>query len=107
MATPPLCIAYITTANRTEARLISCALLQEKLIACANIINASQSLYRWKGKLVESKESVIIAKTTNSHSKKIIARVKQLHSYDCPCIVFVPIVAANPEYAEWIQENVG
>lgn len=97
---------YITCKDKTEALSISRQLLEEKLIACANVLEGMTSLYRWEGKIVEDKESILIAKSTASQINKLCERVKDLHSYDIPCVVSLPILAGNPDYLRWIGEEV-
>ena len=96
---------YITTKNKAEAKKIAKVLLKERLCACANIFDKMSSMYWWKGKLEEANETVLIAKTTKNKFSKLSARVKQLHSYDCPCILQIPITDGNREYISWLQSN--
>ena len=96
---------YITVGGTEEAASIARVLLDARLIACANIIDGAKSLYRWEGKIAEEKEVVMIAKTREDFVGKVIDRVRQLHSYDCPCIVALPIVAGNPAFLDWIDEE--
>ena len=96
---------YITVGNAEEAASIARDLLDARLIACANIIDGAKSLYRWEGKIAEESEVVMIAKTREDLVGKVIDRVRELHSYDCPCIVALPIVAGNPAFLDWIDEE--
>ncbi len=98
-------LLYITVGSAEEAASIARDLLDDRLIACANIIDGAKSLYRWEGKIAEEKEAVMIAKTREDLVEKVIDRVRQLHSYDCPCIVAVAIVAGNPAFLDWIDEE--
>ena len=96
---------YITVADAKEARKIAAALVDERLVACANIIDRIYSVYRWKGKVEKGAESLLTAKTKQSLVKKAIARVKKLHSYECPCIVSFPIDKGNPDFLAWISHE--
>ena len=96
---------YVTCSNRAEARNIAHTLLGEKLIACGNITENVTSLYRWGGSLEESHETTLLVKTRADKSSEVIARIKQLHRYDCPCIVAWPIVDAYEPYLRWIDEQ--
>jgi len=96
---------YITAKDVKEARKIASQLLKERLIACANIIPRIESMYWWRGKLERHGESAIIAKSKASHAKKIIKRIKELHSYDVPCVVFWPIVEGNKDYLDWVRKE--
>ncbi len=96
---------YITVGSAGEAASIARDLLDDRLIACANIIDGATSLYRWEGKIADEKEAVMIAKTREDLVEKVIERVRELHSYDCPCIVALPIVSGNPAFLDWIDEE--
>ena len=97
-------IAYITAKSPEEARRIGEAVVRERIAACANIIPAIESIYWWKGKLQKDKETVLILKTKKSLSKKLIKRVKELHSYTVPCIDMIEIIDGNPDFFKWIEE---
>ncbi|MAG17861.1 MAG: divalent-cation tolerance protein CutA [Candidatus Diapherotrites archaeon] len=96
-------LLYITSSSKEEAEKISNTLLDEKLIACANIIE-SKSIYNWKGKRENSKEFIIFAKTSEEKINAAEKKVKELHSYEIPCIIKFPI-NANSEYSEWINSE--
>lgn len=95
---------YITAADGTEARKLGLTLVQEKLVACVNYFPI-HSIYRWKGSIEESGEVAVIAKTRRELVDRVIERVKQLHSYDVPCVVSWVIEQGNPDYLEWIKES--
>ena len=97
-------IAYITTKDKAQAKKIGETVVKEKLAACANIIPAIESIYWWKGKLEKEKEAVLILKTKKSLSKKLIKRVKELHSYTVPCIDMIEIIDGNPDCFKWVEE---
>jgi periplasmic divalent cation tolerance protein len=96
---------YITTSSPDEARLIGRALVDERLAACANIIPGMESVYRWKGQIQQDKETILIAKTNCDSLHALESRVKQLHSYDVPCIVGIPIEKGNQQYYDWLAEQ--
>ncbi len=96
---------YITTKNKKEAEKIGRVLVKEKLAACVNIIGNINSIYRWKGKVEEDKEVILIAKTKNNLLAELIKKVKALHSYKCPDIVALPIKGGSKDYLKWISEN--
>lgn len=100
-------VLYITAASQEEAISITHALLGERLIACANILPGATSIYRWQGQIEQAHEVVIIAKTADTLIEKITGRVKSLHSYSCPCIISLPIQDGNPEYLQWLKEQLG
>ncbi len=98
-------VLYITCSGDLEARTIGHKLLKERLVACVNILPPIQSLYWWNDEIQDDSETAFYAKTTTDKVEKVIARIKQLHSYDCPCIVSLPIEHGNPEYLEWITSQ--
>ncbi|MFH5831439.1 divalent-cation tolerance protein CutA [Halalkalibaculum sp. DA3122] len=97
-------LVYITTKDRDEARTIGRALVEEKLAACVNIIDGMESIYRWEGNIEEAKEAILIAKTPYHNVKPLTKRVKQLHSYECPCVVSLTLTEqeGNDEYLRWL-----
>ena len=96
---------YITCKNHSEAKKIGNALVKERLCACVNIFPEMNSIYWWKGKMEEANETVLVAKTTKSKFKKLSARAKELHSYECPCILQINITDGNKEYMNWLISN--
>lgn len=88
----------------SEAKNIAKELLKNKLIACANI-HESTSLFFWEGKLQETKEYVVMAKTIARLSAKLEEKIKALHSYDCPCIISFENATANKEFMQWCKRE--
>jgi periplasmic divalent cation tolerance protein len=99
-------LIYMTTADKAEARAIGKHLVQAKLAACVNILDHMNSMYVWKGEFQDDQETVMIAKTTEERVAALIAAVKERHSYECPCIVSLPISDGNPDFLAWIAEQV-
>jgi periplasmic divalent cation tolerance protein len=98
---------YMTTGTAEEARAIGKALVEEEFAACVNIVDGMQSIYRWEGQVCEAQEVVLIAKTRSDQVGPLIARVKELHTYECPCVLALPILEGNPAYLEWIINRGG
>jgi len=101
-----LCLVYMTAGSAEEARLIGEALVAEQLAACVNLIDGMTSIYRWEGEVRRETETVIIAKTTERLVLALTDRVKSLHSYECPCIVALPIDAGSVDFLDWISNQV-
>ncbi len=99
-------LVYITTADKTEARKIGMALVESRLAACANIIDRMNSIYRWEGQIQEDQEVVLIAKTTEKNIPALKNKVKAMHSYECPCIVCLPVTDGYDLYFEWVRDQV-
>jgi periplasmic divalent cation tolerance protein len=98
-------LVYMTAGSIEEARRIGRALVEERLVACVNLIEGMKSIYRWQGAVEEGNEVVIIAKTTAGRVGPLIERVKALHSYDVPCVVALPIESGNPDFMAWIARE--
>lgn len=98
-------LLYITAQDKTQATTLARALLEARLIACANIIDGAASLYRWEGRIETAPECVLMMKSTRGRAQAIIDKVTQLHSYACPCVVAVPIVAGNQPFLDWITQE--
>lgn len=97
---------YMTAGSREEARKIGKALVISRLAACVNILDNMNSLYMWQGKVQDDSEIVLIAKTTEDRVPQLIEKVKSLHSYECPCIVSIPVSGGNQAFLDWIAEEV-
>jgi periplasmic divalent cation tolerance protein len=100
-------LVYITTGNEQEAHNIGKRLVEERLAACVNIVDGMKSIYWWEGELQEAEECILIAKTPHHNVAKLTELVKQLHSYDCPCIVSVQLAEqeGNEEYQQWMLDE--
>ena len=97
---------YMTAGSRDEARKIGKALVVSRLAACVNILDNINSFYMWEGKVQDETEVVMIAKTTPARVPQLVEKVKSLHSYDCPCIVSIPVSDGNRDFLDWIAEEV-
>ncbi len=97
---------YMTAGSLAEARTIGRELVESGLAACVNILPGMQSIYRWEGKIEEATEVVVIAKTTAPRVPALTAKVKSLHSYDCPCIVSLKVDGGYQPYLDWITGSV-
>ncbi|MGZ4864312.1 MAG: divalent-cation tolerance protein CutA [Halobacteriota archaeon] len=95
---------YVTTSNLEEATLIARVIIEEKLGACANI-HPIKSMYRWRGTIEEDDEYALSLKTKTELVDKVIARVKELHSYETPCIISFLIASGWQPYLDWMHEE--
>ena len=100
-------LVYITTKDREEAHKIGRSLVEDKLAACVNIIDGMESIYRWEGKIEEAKEAILIAKTPYHNVKELTEKVKEMHSYECPCVISLQLSEqeGNQEYQDWLLRN--
>ena len=101
------CIILSTVDDPEAARRIARSLVEERLAACVSIIPGVESIYRWRGEIEQARESQLVIKTTRAASDALIARLQELHPYDVPEIVRLPIDGGNPAYLQWLDTNVG
>ncbi len=96
---------YAVFANGEEAERIGRQMVEERLAACVNILGACRSIYRWRGKVEEAQEVVVIFKTTAGQAPLLIRRIGELHSYEVPAAVAWPIDHVAEPYRQWVREN--
>jgi len=99
-------LLYIPIPSEEEAIKLAKALLAEGLIACANVLPAGVSVYKWEGEVQQQKEFVLIAKTTAEIGQKAMLRARDLHPYELPCILILPVDGALPEFTNWVSSEV-
>jgi periplasmic divalent cation tolerance protein len=95
-------IVMVTTASKQEAEKIAQRLLDERLIACANIIGPVSSLFHWSGKTEHAEEYLIFMKSRKDLFEKLEKAVNALHSYEVPEILVIPIVGGSKAYLDWL-----
>jgi periplasmic divalent cation tolerance protein len=95
-------VVLVTTSSKKEAEKIAQHLLNERLIACANIIGPVSSLFHWAGKMEKAEEYLIIMKSRRDLFEKLADAVKALHSYEVPEILVLPIVEGSKAYLDWL-----
>jgi periplasmic divalent cation tolerance protein len=98
-------IVYTTIGSVEEAKTIAHALVEEQLVACVNIIPEVQSVYRWEGAIEEDSEVILIAKTVDKNVKTTIRKIKELHPYDLPDIIVLPVIGGLKEYLQYIDDE--
>lgn len=98
-------VVLITTKDSAEAERIAKQLVEEKLAACVNVLPKISSTYRWRGKVVHASEALLLVKTSDEKLDGLIARVKELHSYEIPEILALPIERGSQEYLKWLEES--
>jgi periplasmic divalent cation tolerance protein len=97
----------VTTAvgSREEAERIATALVERQLAACVQIVGPVQSVYRWQGRVERADEWLCLAKTVGGQFDAVEAAIRELHSYDCPEVIAMPIAAGSAAYLAWLAEN--
>jgi len=98
-------IVFVTTKDRAEAKRISEKLVRERLAACVNIVPRVSSTYRWRGKIERGIEALLLVKTSGKKLDRLIARVEELHSYEVPEVLALPIGRGSLKYMKWLKES--
>lgn len=100
-------IQVVTTTEREEdARAIARALVEERLAGCVQIIGPITSIYRWQGRIETSREWQCWAKSRREHYEQIQETIRRLHPYEVPEILALDVVAGNPAYLQWLDDQV-
>jgi periplasmic divalent cation tolerance protein len=98
-------LVYITAKDAEQAEAIGRTLVEERLASCANIVDGMNSLFWWDGEIQDESEAILIVKTREDLVTQLTERVKELHSYECPCVVVLPITGGNPDFLKWIADE--
>ena len=98
-------VVFVTAPSEAEAARIGRTLVEERLAACANITGQIRSIYRWQDTLEDEPEFLMILKTSEDSLDALIARASELHSYDVPEVIALPIHQGYMPYMNWIAEN--
>lgn len=102
--TTDVCLALIT-APAASASDLARALVAERFAACVNLLPGATSVYRWDGEVQEEGETLLVAKTTRAAFDALCRRVTELHPYDVPECIAVPVTAGLPAYLHWVQQE--
>jgi periplasmic divalent cation tolerance protein len=98
-------LALSTFPDEETARRIARQLVTENFAACANILPAIDSIYRWQGKIENGREVIVFFKTPDNRRAAFQEKLRALHPYEVPEIIFIPVTAGLPEYLRWVTEN--
>ncbi len=96
---------YSTFRTRDEAISVARALVEARLVACVNLHEQVTSIYRWEGAVQQDTEVALTAKTSKKMLQKAMEAIKQLHSYEVPCILATPVDGGYPPYLDWIKHE--
>lgn len=100
-------LVLTTISSSEEARNLANALVERRLAACVNILPRIDSIYRWKERVEKSQEFLLLIKTTESAVEKLLDAIQELHSYEVPECIVLPIESGSEPYLKWIDESVG
>jgi periplasmic divalent cation tolerance protein len=101
-----LIVVLMTAANREEGNRIAESLVEKRLAACVQVLPEMQSVYRWQGEVARESEVMLLAKTTLDRFDELDRAVREIHSYETPEIIALPITAVSAPYLDWLQEEV-
>ena len=99
-------LLVMTTVPDTDVgKIIAEKIIEERLAACVTLQAASQSLYRWKGKITQDQEHTLYIKTKKEAYPKLEEKIRGIHPYDVPEIIALPILTGNKDYLGWIDSE--
>jgi periplasmic divalent cation tolerance protein len=107
MTAEKVVLALSTFPDRETARRICNQLVTDKFAACANILPAVESIYRWKEQIESGNETLVLFKLSENRQLAFQEKLHSLHLYEVPEIIFIPISSGLPEYLHWVTENCG
>jgi len=97
-------VVLMTASSHEAAARLARALVEERLAACVNVIPSIHSTYWWEGQIEESTETLLVAKTRQEQLDRLVARVRELHSYAVPEVIALPIIGGNAAYFRWMDK---
>lgn len=98
-------VVFITTPNEELAVAIARSLVETRLAACANLIKGIRSIYKWQDRIEDDAEVLMIVKTRRELFDPLQSKVKELHPYEVPEIIALPIIAGSDDYLKWLRES--
>ena len=100
-------VVLSTASSEKEGKRIAKSLVAEGLAACVNVVPRISSFFFWQGKLCEEREVLIVAKAERSRLEKIIKKIRELHSYSLPEVLFLQVDGGDRDYLQWVGKSVG
>ena len=99
-------VALCTVPDQATGEKLAHALVEARLAACVNLVTGVTSIYRWEGKVQKETECLLVIKTGAARFEELKRRIKELHPYDLPEVIAVPITAGSSEYLQWIMDSI-
>ena len=99
-------LVLTTAGSENEARKIAETLVERRLAACVSIVPRIKSVYRWEGKVEEAEEYLLLIKTAKAKEEQVRAAIRELHSYELPECIAIPIDSGSSEYLKWLSDSV-
>jgi periplasmic divalent cation tolerance protein len=102
---PTILSVWAVFGTDAQAERVALAMVEQRLAACANILEPCRSIYRWKGEVERAEEVPVLFKTSADRADALIAALGRAHSYDVPAIVAWPVASGLPSYMRWVEEE--
>lgn len=102
-----ICIALTTAGSAEEAKQLAQMLVERRLAACVNILPGVRSVYRWKGKVEDVEEAMLVIKTSRSQAAAVESALREAHSYDLPEFLLLPVSGGGAAYLAWLRDGLG
>ncbi|HET7753225.1 MAG TPA: divalent-cation tolerance protein CutA [Anaeromyxobacteraceae bacterium] len=99
-------VVLVTAPDAEKAAELGRTLVEQKLVACANVVPAVRSIYRWEGRIEDSTEALVVLKTPRFKLKELVDRITEIHPYEVPEVLAVPVEAGNVRYLDWVIGSV-
>ncbi|ANM28700.1 hypothetical protein ABI59_02365 [Acidobacteria bacterium Mor1] len=103
----PYVVALSTAGSDEQAENLARALLERRLAACVNIVGSVCSVYRWEGKVVREGEHLLVIKTSREMFPQVKATLQELHSYELPEVIMLPVLDGDAGYLDWLGKQLG
>jgi periplasmic divalent cation tolerance protein len=98
-------VTFVTCKDRKQATMLARTLVKERLAACVNVVPGIVSIYRWEDEVEEAREVLLVIKSRRALSRRLVSRVRALHTYEVPEVVTIPITEGNPAYLRWVRQS--
>ena len=98
-------VILITASSMEEGEKIAGSLVENRMVACVNVVPSVKSFFFWEGKPAQESEVLLIAKSRRSFLDKIVEHVKKIHSYKVPEIIALPVIGGSEEYLKWVEAS--
>ena len=98
-------LLYVTSKSKEEAKKISNAVIEESLAACSNIIGEINSIFNWENRICNETEIAFLLKTSPDKTHALTERIIELHSYEVPCIIEIPVNIGNKKFFQWVIDQ--